>query len=130
MPADRVTVEVEDPMRDWSRVDAWQLRLRAWRGSEYVQFFTVNVPGVDLALHVSNEGSDFQQRYWDWLAALSLSDIDRALDRGDAPLRNQIDAYEIQPRVREAARRARQQREVKPVVRASSGRRVVDRNVL
>ncbi len=100
-------VEIDTWMRDTSRVDAWQMRLRVWRDGTYYQFFTVVVPGIDLAAEVSNRDQEFQTRFWRWLGKLAVDPIRQACESGQAPLPDPNTAIELRGDVRRAVANAR-----------------------
>jgi hypothetical protein len=101
------TIEIDTWIRDPSRIDAYELRLRVWRDGEYFQFFKVVVAGIDLATKVSNRDPDYQTRFWHWLAALALPDIERAILERRAPRPNPIDAIEVRSDLKKAAHNAK-----------------------
>lgn len=57
-PRHRFKVMVDTWMRDSSRIDADQLRLRVLRDGEYFQFFTAVVPGTELRTAIHGAGAD------------------------------------------------------------------------
>jgi len=118
-------IELDTWMRDQSRVDAWQVRLRVWRNGQYFQFFTVVVPGIDLATDVSNKDQDFQKRFWQWLAVDAVDAIKQAILANRAPLPNPDNAIELRGDVRKAVSQARSQTAL-PIKRSTDNREVVD----
>lgn len=99
-------VEYERVMRDLSRVDARQARLRVYRGHEYFQFVAAVAAGPDLAL-LGAETATSPGRFWLAFALEAAPSIKDAIIRREIPLPDPTMAYEVFPDVRQAMRRAK-----------------------
>jgi hypothetical protein len=89
------TVEYEGSIRDTSRIDAQQIRLRVFKDGEYFQFVTVPVPGPTFRGRLGlMSGLEVGQVWWS-VGQAAGPFIESAVDRGDLPLDSPIDSYEI-----------------------------------
>jgi hypothetical protein len=98
-------VTYEGNFSDFGRRDARQVRLRVSRDSEYFQFVTAIAPGPSLILlgALDQEAGGF------WLAfSRNACDLIKdAIRRGEIPLSNRTQAYEVFPDVETALKKAR-----------------------
>lgn len=101
------TVEREGWIRDSSRIDADQVRLRVFTNGEYFQFFVGVVAGTDFrpAIHgpANITFAQFRRAFTD----ATVEHIRRVIRTGDAPRPDPTQAIEVFPDAREAAQRAR-----------------------
>lgn len=109
----RYSVEYEGSMRDASRIDAQQLRLRVFRDGHYFQFITVPVPGPSLRGSLGLMRNTTLGQLWRAIAMAAGPRIEEAGRRGDIPLPDPTTAFEVYPDIEEAAKTAPKQTEVK-----------------
>jgi hypothetical protein len=89
------TVEYEGSIRDTSRIDAQQIRLRVFKDGEYFQFVTVPVPGPTFRGRFGLMGGLEVGQVWWSVGQAAGPFIESAVDRGDLPLDSPIDAFEV-----------------------------------
>lgn len=103
---------VDKWMRDTSRIDADQLRLRVLCDDDYFQFFTVIVPGTDLRTSIhgaSADGVTLPQMHRA-IGELAVEQVRQKIIDGDAPRSDDPTiAIELFPDVGQAVRRASSQ---------------------
>lgn len=101
------TVEREGWIRDSSRVDAEQVRLRVFADGQYFQFFVGIVAGIDFrpAIHGPTNITlgQFRRAFTD----LTVEQIRYVIGTGGVPRSDPTEAIELFPDAAEAARRAR-----------------------
>ena len=93
--------------RDPDRVDVFSARLRVLRNSQYFQFFTASVPGLDFALAVEalKAGPGAVQRA---VVDEAVGHIRGMIERGEAPRSDDpTKAIEVRPELNAVLRRAR-----------------------
>jgi hypothetical protein len=103
--AEPFAVVYEGWIRDTSRIDAWQARLRVFRSDEYFQFVTAVASGPDLVLLRAEEATS-PGRFRRAFAEAAVPSIRDAVTRGEIPLEDPTRAYEVFPDVRAAMRHA------------------------
>jgi hypothetical protein len=94
-PEPGYSVEYEGSIRDTTRIDAQQVRLRVFRGSEYFQFVTVPVPGPSFRRQVGLESGLEVNQVWWAVGHAAGPFIESAIARGDIPLDTPSNAYEV-----------------------------------
>jgi hypothetical protein len=106
----RFTAVVDKWMRDSSRIDADQLRIRVLHDDKYFQFFTAIVPGTEFRVGVHGieaAGVTFPQ-FQRAIGELAVEQIKQAVADGTAPRDgDQTVALELFPDVQTAVRIAR-----------------------
>ncbi len=100
-------VEYENTIRDTSRVDALQVRLRVFRDGKYFQFVTVPVPAPELRGWIGADAEVTQGQLWAAVAQAACPLIEDAARRGEIPLANPTMAYEVYANVQTAVQKAR-----------------------
>lgn len=103
----RFTVEYDKWMRDNSRIDAYQVRLRTFADGDYFQFFTAVVPGMDVVIaeRLSDVTAGGFRRA---LADVAVEQIKEAISQDAAPRPDDpTKAIELLPDPHEAIQRAR-----------------------
>lgn len=103
----RYSVEREGWVRDGSRIDAEQLRLRSFKDGEYFQFFTGIVPGMDFRVAIRGPTNITLAQFRRAITDLTAELVRKEITNGRAPLEDPTIAIALFPDVREAARQAR-----------------------
>lgn len=106
-PPRRFRVEVDQWMRDRSRIDADQLRLIAWADDHYFQFFTAIVPGIAFRVSVHSAAATgvTLAQFHRGIGDLAVRLIRQKISSGEAPRDDDPTlALELFPDVDEAVR--------------------------
>jgi hypothetical protein len=98
--------------RDTSRLDAQQVRLRVLRDGEYFQFVAVPVPGPKFRAVIGMLPNVSIGQFWRAVAEEAGRYIEDATRRGEIPLPDPIQAYEILVNIEEVGRKAQYAEEV------------------
>jgi hypothetical protein len=124
-----IRVIYEDWQRDTSRVDAVQIRLRLFAGTEYFQFVTIPIPAPELRRYVGSDPSVTIGQLW-WFVAKSIQpQLEDAIRRGEIPKRpERTTAYEVEVNDLESA--VRMAREAPADSEAVSGEAIYQFEVL
>lgn len=101
------TVEREGWIRDSSRIDADQVRLRVFADGEYFQFFIGVVAGIDFRPAIHGPTNITLAQFRRAFTELTVEQIRQVISIGDAPRSDPTEAIELFPDAEEAARRAR-----------------------
>jgi hypothetical protein len=91
--------------RDTSRIDAYLVRLRVLKNSDYFQFFTAIIPGFDVVL-AEESGTPTMRQFRRAFTDVAVEQIRQRIERGEAPLNDPNRAIELQPDPDEARRQA------------------------
>lgn len=98
-------VEVDGWMRDGSRIDAEQLRLRVYRDGRYFQFFTAIVPGSAFRVGLHGTRDITLPQFRRAIAEAAVEQIREKIALGEAPLPDPTKAIEIFPDIDTAVER-------------------------
>lgn len=105
----RYEVEYEGSMRDMSRIDAQQLRLRVFRDGEYFQFVIIPIAGPALRGVLGPLSDTALSQFWRAVAVEAGPLINAAVLRGDIPLPDPTQGFEVYPDLEAAGRAAPQE---------------------
>jgi hypothetical protein len=94
-------------IRDTSRLDAVQVRLRVFRGDDYFQFVTVPVPAPELRGSIGADAKVTPGQLWNAIATESRPQLEDAVRRREIPLDPPTTAFELLVDVGNAVRKAR-----------------------
>jgi hypothetical protein len=111
-------VEYDNTIRDTSRVDALQLRLRVYRDDDYFQFFTVTVPAPELRGFIGPDANVRRGQLWFAIAQAAGPHVEDAVRRGEVPLEDPRRGYEVFPDIERAVHRARRESGTLPEVQS------------
>lgn len=98
--------------RDTSRLDAQQVRLRVFRDGEYFQFVAVPLPGPKIRAVLGMLPNVSIGQFRRAVAEEAARYIEDATRRGEIPLTDPIQAYEVFVNIDEVGRKARYAEEV------------------
>jgi hypothetical protein len=101
------TVEREGWIRDSSRIDAEQVRLRTFADGQYFQFFTGILSGTDFRLAIHGPSQITLAQFRRAFTDITVELVRHAVSIGKAPHSDPTVAIELFPDAAEAARRAR-----------------------
>ncbi len=112
--AGRFRVEYEGTIRDTSRIDANEVRLRVFSGDDdYFQFVTVIVPGPELRAALGVEPHTTVGQLWRSIATEACRKIEDAIRTREIPKDDPQNAFEIiMIDLRPAVRKARYAQEI------------------
>jgi hypothetical protein len=100
-------VTYEGTVRDTSRLDALQVRLRVFADDTYFQFVTVPVPAPELRGYVGADANVTQGQIWGAIARIACPLIEDAVRRGEIPLADRTHGFEVYIDVGKAIHMAR-----------------------
>lgn len=101
------SVEREGWIRDSSRIDADQVRLRVFADGKYFQFFIGVVAGIEFRVAIHGPTNITLAQFRRAFTELTVEQIRHVISMGDAPRSDPTEAIELFPDAAEAARRAR-----------------------